>query len=182
MLSGLPLLFNSSFLFQIPHFGIFPKFTFMRLQNCNLCPLMIGSINIQCNIAMKQTVWMPAWSQINWSDYLCIIRCICWKKFPWPEWPKWPELLEWLDDRELRRRLTVWYIWIGFYYQLSFQNNIIAYHCIVWSSTFFWVSLFCCSGSSIVSKCQTIRVGLSRQWTTSDDLGTHTVVTSPLQG
>ena len=58
-LSGLPL-FNSSFFFQIPHFGIFPKFTFMRLQNCNLCPLMIGSINIQCNIAMKQTVWMPA--------------------------------------------------------------------------------------------------------------------------
>ena len=73
VLSGLPL-FNSSFFFQIPHFGIFPKFTFMRLQNCNLCPLMIGSINIQCNIAMKQTVWMPAWSQINWSDYLCYLE------------------------------------------------------------------------------------------------------------
>ena len=27
----------------------------------------------------------------------------------WPEWAEWPE---WQDDRMLRRRLTVWYIYI----------------------------------------------------------------------
>ena len=32
-------------------------------------------------------------------------------KWPkWPKWPNWPEWAKWLDERKLRRRLTVWYI------------------------------------------------------------------------
>ena len=33
----------------------------------------------------------------------------------WPEWPEWPTWMtrwpKWLDDRKLRRRMTVWYIY-----------------------------------------------------------------------